>query len=420
MLEKRDSCDNIRVRIARCDMMPLVTDLPDQLSVALSRYRKHFGAPAFRHFQTYVCGLILAENLTVEGINRIFVNRRHPSSLNRFMTWSIWDREDVNRTRLNILKADGGIHGRGWLVFDDTLTHKTGRAIEAVGILKDHAEDRYVLAHNIVTAVFVNRDGTCHPMDFRLYFKKEYCKKKGVPFKTKIELAKELVEEAVSLGLEIDAVLFDSWYASKDFIGFLQARNLRWVTRIKSDRNVKIRGSYVAISDFSSTLPPEAFRKVMVGETPYWAFSKAVDLKGVGRVRIVISYDNEELQGDPAYFATGNVQWESSRILNTYERRSKTEGFYRDVKQNLGLEDYQLRDLWAIKRHWCLVFLAYSLLVQGLWDINGSSKGKSSPTLGERIGAATKTVFEGLVRWIGMQWNQGRSAKHIAELAFGH
>lgn len=400
--------------------MPVVADLPHQLSAALGEYRKHFGAPAFRHFQTYVCGLIIAENLTVEGINRIFINRKHPSSLNRFMTWSVWDRKEVNGTRLEILKADGGIQGKGWLVIDDTLAHKTGTAIEAVGILKDHAENRYVLAHNIVTAVFVKRDGTCHPIDFSLYFKEEYCEKKKAPFKTKIELAMELVEKAGSLGLEIEAVLFDSWYASKEFIGFLQAKTLMWVTRLKSDRNVKIRGRYVAISDFSRAIPPEAFRIVRVGDTPYWAFSKTVDLKGVGRVRIVISYDNEELQGDPAYFATGNLQWESSRILNTYERRSKTEGFYRDVKQNLGLEDYQLRDLWAIKRHWCLVFLAYSLLVQGLWDLDGKSKDKSSPTLGERIGATTKDVFEGLVRWILTQWNQGRSASRISELAFGH
>jgi len=304
-------------------------------------------------------------------------------------------------------------------VIDDTLTHKTGKFIEAVGIFKDHCEKRYVLAHNIVTSIFVRRDGTFHPLHFRLYLKEEYCKEKGIPFKTKIELAQELVEEALGLGLEIEGVLFDNWYASKEFIGFLRGRTLGWVTRLKSDRNVKIRGTYMQIRDFAATLPREAFKKVVVGKTPYWTFSKAVDLKGVGRVRIVISYDNEEFQGEPAYFATDNLQWESSRILNAYARRAKTEGFYRDAKQNLGLEAYQLRDLRGIKRHWCLVFLAYSLLVRGLWGIDGKSEDKSSPTLGERVGAATKTVFAGLVRWIVTQWNQGQSEEQICQLAFG-
>ena len=206
----------------------------------------------------------------------------------------------------------------------------------------------------------------------------------------------------------------------KELIRFLGADNLRWVTRLKSDRNVKVHGKYIAVRDFASTLPPEAFKKVMVGETPYWAFSKALDLKGVGRVRIVISYDTEERRGTPAFFATDNLQWESTRILKTYARRSTTEGFYRDVKQNLGLEDYQLRDLRAIKRHWCLVFLAYSLLVQGVWDTDGRPKAGSGPTLGQRIASATKTVFEALVRWIATLWNQGWSAQQISRLAFGH
>ena len=120
--------------------MPLITDLPDGLLTALSPFRELFGAPAYRHFLTYVCGLIISENLTVEGINRNFVHRKHPSSLNRFLTWAIWRQEAVNGRRLEILKTEGEIGGKGWLVIDDTLTHKTGKTIEAVGIFKDHAE----------------------------------------------------------------------------------------------------------------------------------------------------------------------------------------------------------------------------------------------------------------------------------------
>ncbi|MCA1960229.1 MAG: hypothetical protein LDL33_05500, partial [Desulfomonile sp.] len=96
---------------------------------------------------------------------------------------------------------------------------------------KDHCENRYVLAHNIVTTLFVSRDGTVHPFHFRLYLKQDYCKEKGGLFKTKIDPAKELVEQALSLGLEVEVVLFDNWYASKEFIRFLQA-SLRSVTKI--------------------------------------------------------------------------------------------------------------------------------------------------------------------------------------------
>jgi SRSO17 transposase len=400
--------------------MPVVAEIPDELEKALAPYRKHFGAPAFEHFKRYVFGLMVSENLTVEGISRVFLEAPHSSSLNRFLTWAIWEQEDVNLSRLEQLKQQGPLAGKGRLLVDDSLSHKTGEHIEGVGIFKDHSQGRYVLAHSIVTAEFEAPDGTHHPLGFRLYLKKDYCQRMGLTFKTKIELAMELVELAVSLGLEIECVLFDNWYASKDFMRFLKQHKLHWVTRLKGDRNIKIRGEYVQIQDFAAALPREAFKRMVVDKEPYWVFSKAVDLKGVGRVRILISHESRDLSDSAVYYATDNVHWDPKRILRTYARRWKIETFYRDSKQNLGLEDYQLRDLRAIKRHWCLVFLAYSLLVSGLWGTDVKRKEKPFPTLGEWILSATKTAFKGIVAWIITQWAQGRSAKEIADIAFSH
>ncbi len=50
------------------------------------------------------------------------------------------------------------------------------------------------------------------------------------------------------------------------------------------------------------------------------------------------------------------------KILSTYAQRWPIETFYRDAKQNLGLENCELRLLRGIRRHWDLVFLAYTLL----------------------------------------------------------
>ena len=398
--------------------MTTVVDIPDGFEKALEVFRPHFGAPAFEHFKRYVLGLIVSENLTVEGINRIFVDTKHPSSLNRFLTAGIWSQCDVNNDRIGMLKTNGVLAGKGWLIIDDTLTHKTGKEIEAVGIYWDHCEKRHVLAHNLVTMEFVTVKGQTYPLDFRLYMKKDLCQQKEIPFKTKIDLARELVEYALGLGLEIQGVLFDSWYASKEFIGFLGGKSLRWITRLKSDRNIKIRGEYVQISEFAATLPKVAFREIRIGESTYQVFSKAVDLKGVGQVRILISYDNQEFSGDPVYFATDQIRWEGTRILKTYGKRSKIEAFFRDSKQNLGLEDYQLRDLWGIKRHWYLIFLAYSLLVSGLSGIT-RNRPKGSPTLGELINGATRNVFSDLVDWISLHLNRGQSTEEICRMAYG-
>jgi len=398
--------------------MPVVTQIPQQLEKALETFRPHFGAPAFEHFKRYVLGLVVSENLTVEGINRIFVQTGHPSSLNRFLTAGIWRQQEVNDTRIDLLRTHGALGDKGWLAIDDTLTHKSGRKMDGVGIFWDHSEKRYVLAHNIVTAEFVNPRGDSHPLDFRLYLKEEQSRQKRIPFKTKIELAQELVEYAVRCGLEIQGALFDNWFASKDFIKFLQDKGLHWVTRLKSDRNIKIKGRYVAIREFGATLPRQSFKKVQIGDRTYRIFSKAVELKGVGQVRVLISYDNEEFSGTPAYFATDRIRWEGTRILKTYAKRWNIETFFKDSKQNLGLEDYQLRDLRGIKRHWYLIFLAYSLLVSGLFGTEKKPRGKS-PTLGDLITKTTTKVFSELVEWIARELNRGRSQEDICRIAFG-
>jgi SRSO17 transposase len=397
--------------------MRVVANIPEGFEEAIEVFRPYFGAPAFEHFKRYVLGLIVSENLTVEGINRIYIEAMHPSSLNRFLTAGIWRQDRVNDARINMLKAKGALAGKGWLVIDDTLTHKTGEMIEAVGIFWDHCEKRHVLAHNIVTMEFVTPKGKSYPLDFRLYLKEDLCEKKKFEFKTKIQLARELIEYALSLGLEIQGVLFDSWYAAKDLIGYLRDNSLWWVTRLKSDRNIKIRGEYVQIREFAATLPKVAFRGVRIGKTTYQVFSKAVDLKGVGKVRIVISYDKEDFSEDPVYFATDQIRWEATRILKTYGNRSKIEAFFRDTKQNLGLEDYQLRDLRGIKRHWYLIFLAYSLLVSGMSGITQNLP-KGPQTLGVLITGAYRNVFGDLVDWIASHLNSGKSTAEICTLAY--
>jgi len=398
--------------------MVMVSNIPEELEKALEDFRPLFGAPAFEHFKRYVLGLMISENMTVEGINRIFIDAKHPSSLNRFLTAGIWRQNDLNEDRISLLKTKGVLSGKGWLLIDDTFSHKTGKKIEAVGIFWDHTEKRHVLAHNIVTMEFVTRKGETYPLDFRLYLKEDHCQDKNIQFKTKHELAHELVKYALGLGLEVQGVLFDSWYGSKEFLKFLRDNSLRWVTRLKSDRNIKIRGRYVQISQFGADIPKTAFREIRIRDDIYQVFSKAVDLKGVGLVRILISYDNKEFSGDPVYFATDQIRWEATRILKTYTKRSKIEAFFRDSKQNLGLEDYQLRNLWGIKRHWYLIFLAYSLLVSGLVGITQNPH-KGHSTLGELIVGTGKKVFGDLVDWIALHLNRGQSTEAICRIAYG-
>jgi len=121
----------------------------------------------------------------------------------------------------------------------------------------------------------------------------------------------------------------------------------------------------------------------------YWAFTKSVKITNLGKVRILISYENWLLSGEPVALATDRRDWEAIKIVSTYLLRSGTNAFYRDAKQHLRMESYQLRAMRGIIRHWYLVFLAHSfLLLNGL----GSKLMKRLKTNLDAIGSNSRTM----------------------------
>ena len=69
-------------------MIPLV-EIPVLVRHFAPYFESVFSPEAFVHFQRYISGLVLSENKTVDGINRIFVtDTRNQSSVNRWLNAS--------------------------------------------------------------------------------------------------------------------------------------------------------------------------------------------------------------------------------------------------------------------------------------------------------------------------------------------
>ena len=115
---------------------------------------------------------------------------------------------------------------------------------------------------------------------------------------------------------------------------------------------------------------------ITIDERTFWTFALAVRkvarcgaIPELGKVRIVVSYANADLTGTYVVLEvarrgaiTNRLDWSAERIIRTYLRRWPIETFYQDSKQYLGLDEYRMRSAEAFKKHWCLVFVAYSLL----------------------------------------------------------
>lgn len=399
-----------------------------------------------KHFCEYVTGLIVGDKATIAAINALFLNKNDQSSLNKFITQASWDEDSLNHLRVTLELSR--LHRRpiseaaGRLILDDTLAHHTHCSIDGLAYLLDHSIGRNVWAHDVVTSYYVNRQDQ-FPLNLRWYlqFNQKYEKKlresmaqawvkqpslatnrqylatlisqhyRQKTYRSKTNLGAELVEEAVAWDIPFSVVLFDSWFLRWPLVNAIQTVAKDWIGACPKDRLVLVKGEWLQLQTFSQTIPAEAYRPYRLGSHLFWAFTKVLPMKNLQRqrVRLVASYEDQvQLAKTPDFYATNRMDWEAKRILTTYLDRWPTETFNEDVKGNLGFEDSQLRRWQAIKRHWYLSFVAYSLLSdqgppgRSRWAVRGQFQ-----STGQRCRAVADELLGHLVHWITRQFEEG-------------
>jgi hypothetical protein len=362
-----------------------------------------------------------------------------------------WSEEEINDTRVKSLqkRQDTTSKPTGVISFDDTFNHKTGHNIEDVEWHYDHAERKMILGHNIVTAQYKD-DQVSYPIDYRLYHRKpnkkellkayeaidpqidafrpgqqfieklklllDY-KRRLCIYKSKIDLVIELVDKIESMDIKAKTYVFDSWYLAKNLIDKIRSYGKDWVSPLKSNRLLVIENKKISVSDFVRTLPKQAFRKIKTkGGRYYWVFTKSLRVHSIGKVRIVVSYDNSGLKGNATVLATNRKDWEPVKIISSYEMRWSIDAFYRDAKQHLGLEDYQLRKIQGIKRHWYLVFLAYTFLMLNAMNSKLIKRFKANiSTIGQSSRMMTGELTTSLVLWIYRHFQKCKAPEQVIQ-----
>jgi hypothetical protein len=109
--------------------MLLLVEFPELVQHYTPFFREVFSAEALIEFERYISGLIVSENKTVDGINRLFViESRNQSSL----TESPYSLEALNQARLALLASLPGtqMKPKGVFSVDDTLLTHYGQDLE--------------------------------------------------------------------------------------------------------------------------------------------------------------------------------------------------------------------------------------------------------------------------------------------------
>jgi len=364
-------------------------------------FRRMFSWHQFKRFKQYLSGLITGGNPSVRSIALRQVEPVDQSTLNRFLTTYDWSREELNRTRLSLLQSERATRWRrdGVVAIDDTLLPKRGKKMPGAGKLWDHASGRYVHAQCLVTSHYADPERD-YPIGLRQYFKHGSVEAEQHGFRTKIEQAMELVDECEELGVAAENYVFDSWYLSGELAEHVEGYGKGWVSRLKRNRILHTSDGRVKAGTWVRSVPRHAFRMIRVLERSYWVYTEVLNVNRLGRVRVVASHDNPELEGEPVILASSRTHWKAKSVVRCYLLRFRIDSFYKDAKQNLGLGGCHLRILKGAGGHRLLGFTGYSLLKLRVCRSKLYRRIRSDQTIGAECRRAFMDLLGNLIQWV--------------------
>lgn len=404
-------------------MLP-ITEHPPLVKRYGSEFSSLFTSPSYHHFLNYLTGLMTVPAPNVSKIASWIYQGKDQSSLNRLLTKTDWESSEVNKKRLELLQKNKKTAWKkeGVICIDDTFSEKSGKTMEAVGWYKSHTgEKEYILAHNFVYSHYVDADAQ-YPLDNLLYVKEKDITKQKLTktFKSKITLGKELVDASEKRGIPASLYVFDSWYFAKELTDHIESYGKDWISVAKLNRVVLWNGNKIRLGEFvTKTIPWESYKRLEVNGKIFWYFTKSVTLKTNGRVRIVSTFEEKEgdIEKHPTILVTNRMDWNVTKIIKNYILRWSIETFFRDSKQSLGFEDYQLRSIDAVERHLCLVNLAYSLLeLQRVESCLLTKVANQLTTIGDQGRFVANDILRSLVLWVYEQTKKTKNPEHIYQV----
>lgn len=254
--------------------------------------------------------------------------------------------------------------------------------MQAVAWIRDPLTGRNIRGHQYVTAIIRFRGHTI-PFGISIYIKKEDCPSLNRKFKKTTQLAAELISKFEPPEGVLVRVLFDSYYLCPVVVKACRKKGFRFVSVLKSNRNLFKNGRKLKTGPYSSRLFRRRKKKTFSihkskGYVKY-AYIDAgwMNVSSLGRLHVIFS----RKKTDPRILGlvTDEPKLSASQMIRTYDDRWSIEVFFKDSKQLLGLGQYQNISYEAAVTHLHLVCFAYALLTH-VAITRESAQGKQKST----------------------------------------
>jgi len=348
-------------------------------------------------FRRYLEGLLLPleRNKTLTGLANAepVVGAQHPQAqkLQWFLSESTWDAKQVNQRRLALLERESQTRTTeaGALIIDETGDRKWGHKTAHVG--RQYLSSLGKIDNGVVSVETVWADEQVYyPVSLEPYTPSHWFAggKSDPQFRTKPQIALELVQEARAQGLTFRAVVADSFYGENEALkAGLFDLGLGYVMALKPSHSWWHRegtpGSLWELAQAATWQPkkPGAWQAVKRRfrdghQETWWALEIEGGPYGTRQAEraVVVTTDPLNLPPESTWYLTSNLPApgtararqsslpaaDLSELVYLYGLRIWVEQTYKQVKQHLGWAQYQVRSDRAMQRHWQLVCCAFS------------------------------------------------------------
>lgn len=292
--------------------------------------------------------------------------------LQNFLTESPWSVEGLRTRRLELtLKMLKGKLFK--LVIDETGDKKKGNSTDYVA--RQYIGNLGKVDNGIVS---VNAYGVLGELTFPLMFKvfkpRKTLQEKD-QYKTKPELAAEIIEELIKKGFYFDLVLADSLYGSSPtFLAVLDKYHRNYLLAIRRN-NPELSGGRQEITYGEW----QVFERIFTNgtdETRYIQQITETQQQAVSYWRITTNPDT--LPKNQTWYVKTNLSGEiAGQLGNLYGFRNWVEYAFKQGKNELGWADFRLTDYKQIEKWWELVMSAYlmvSLQAQAIVDAGSNNQ----------------------------------------------
>jgi hypothetical protein len=339
------------------------------------------------NFRLYGTGLLLEiKRKNIQSVCFHIISGNY-QSMHHFIHDAPWDEGSLNNQRIVQLENTKQTKSceSGYVIIDDTGNPKSGNSTFATRRQWIGSLGKVDNGQVVVTSHYADKSKDW-PIDLRPYLPKEWVEEQNAllgkqvyVFKSKLQLGLELILDIQKRNIVFSHLLIDSWYGnSPDFIKGVEDKKCLYITPLYANRRVYINlpgnnsPSYHQVRDLVTVLSDDAFVQIQYtkanGEV-YTVYVVDINLKiknlpGERRVLIVTPTREEKNMDKIDVLMTNDTESSAPFILRSWSFRDKIDKFYERGKDDLGFDQYQVRDDRSIRRHWYMVFLMYSFLIR--------------------------------------------------------